>query len=108
MESSDLKDRVSIQKDLSLGFKSVRSDLLFMAEKENSTIKFLSIIRTARKENQIVSSFTKSKDITFYPDSLMRKPTPSMSATIMGCVEFPTVRGSQDKVRWIPYEDSMI
>jgi len=107
----DLKDRVSIQRDLSLGFKTTRSDLPLYGGKGNFTNQ-ISLDNSGLKGKgniRFVTSLTKSNDIVFFPDSLVAKADSfTMNATVMNGSEFPTVRGARDKVHWKPYEDSMI
>ncbi|MEO5675737.1 MAG: hypothetical protein ABIQ74_13925, partial [Chitinophagales bacterium] len=107
----DITDRISIQKDFSLGFKSTRSDLPLYGGKGNFSNQ-ISLDNTGLRgkgEIRFVTSLTRSNDIIFYPDSLLAKVDSfTMNAAVMNGVEFPTVRGAKDRMRWIPYEDSML
>src|SRR5207248_263027 len=56
-----------------------------------------------------VGSTTYSSDIIFYPDStIARIDSFKMNSAVIGGAEFPTVRGSKDKLRWLPQADSFI
>jgi hypothetical protein len=107
----DITDQVGIQNDLSLGFNTTKQDIPMYGGKGKFTNE-ISLDNSGLKGKgtiKFVTSTTTSKDIVFYPDStLARADSFVMNATVLNGNEFPTVRGYKAKVRWLPYEDSML
>jgi len=107
----DITEKLAIQKDYSLGFKTVKQDIPMYGGKGKFT-NAISLDNTGLRGKgtiKFVTSTTKSNDIIFLPDSTLAKADSFyMNATVFNNIEFPTVRGVKDRVRWLPYEDSMM
>jgi hypothetical protein len=107
----DMKDKVTIQQDLSLGFKTKKTDIALYGNKGTFT-NTISLDNTGLRGKGIIkflSSITKSQDIVFFPDSLnARADSFTMRATVLGGIEYPNVDGAKDRIHWIPDQDSFI
>jgi hypothetical protein len=107
----DIVNPIGIQNDLSLGFKTVKQDLPMYDGKGKFTNE-ISLDNSGLKGNgkiRFVTSTSTAKEFVFFPDSTTaRIDSFTMDATVLSGVEFPTVRGYQAKMRWLPYEDSML
>lgn len=107
----EMKERITIQNDLSLGFKTEKNNISLYGGKgtfsntislDNSGLKGKGLIR-------FLASESKSQDIIFYPDSTNAKVESfTMKAGIHDGVEFPNVTGGNDVIHWVPYNDSMV
>ena len=107
----EMKDRLTIQQDLSLGFKTKKQDIALYGGKGSFTNQISLDNSGLRGKGTIkfLPSLTTSKDIIFFPDSLNAKADSFiMNATVLNSVEYPTVRGWKDKVHWVPDEDSFV
>ncbi len=107
----EMKERITIQNDLSLGFKTEKNNIALYGGKgtfsnaiflDNTGLRGKGLIR-------FMASESKSQDIIFYPDSTNAKVESfTMKAGIHGGVEFPNVTGGDDIIHWVPYNDSMV
>ncbi|MBA3647515.1 MAG: hypothetical protein H0W62_03025 [Chitinophagales bacterium] len=107
----EIKDHVSIQPDLSLGFKITKMDLPLYGGK-GSYSKEIILNNSGLKGKgtiKFLSSTTQSREIIFLPDSLLAKADSfSIAASLIGKTEFPNVKGSKGTILWRPSHDSMI
>lgn len=107
----EIKDRITIQQDLSLGFKTKKTDISLYGGKGTFS-NSLSLDNTGLRGKGTINflpSVSKSNDIVFFPDSMNAKADSfTMKATVLNSVEFPNVNGWKDKIHWIPYDDSMV
>lgn len=107
----ELKDRISIQQDLSLGFTTKKTDIALYGGKGTFTDQLTLNNSGLRGKGTIrfLPSITSSKDIVFYPDSLnARADSFIMKATVLNGQEFPNVTGRKNRIHWMPYNDSMV
>ena len=107
----ELKETLRIQPDLSLGFRTTRTDLDAYGGKGKYTNQ-ISLDNTGLRGKgtiKFLPSVTQSQDIVFYPDSMNAKSQSfDMEATVYNGIEFPKVHGEKNRVHWIPNNDSMI
>lgn len=107
----DIKDRVSIQQDLSLGFKTNKSDIALYEGKGTFSNQITLDNSGLRGKGTIkfLPSVSSSKDIIFFPDSMNAKAdTFTIKATVLNGIEYPNVNGRSNRIHWIPYNDSMV
>ncbi|MEO6167563.1 MAG: hypothetical protein ABIO46_01005 [Chitinophagales bacterium] len=107
----ELKDPISIQQDLSLGFKTKKTDIAVYDGKGTFTNQISLDNSGLRGKGTIkfLPSVSTSKDIVFYPDSMNAKSDSfTIKATVMNGIEYPNVNGLKDVIHWIPYNDSMV
>jgi hypothetical protein len=106
----DIENRIGIQKDLSLGFITKRTDIPLYGGKGKFTNSISLDNRGLRGNGDItfLSSLTKSEDIIFFPDSLNAQAQSfNMPKGPYGGVPFPKVSATDIYVHWKPYADSM-
>lgn len=107
----DMNDRVSIQPDLSLGFRASKTDIALYGGKGTFSNQISLDHSGLRGKGTIrfLSSVSSSRNIIFFPDSLnARTDSFTMKATTLNGVAFPNVEGIKNKLHWIPYHDSMV
>ena len=106
----DIENRIGIQKDLSLGFITKRTDIALYGGKGKFSNSISLDNRGLRGNGDInfLSSLTKSEDIIFFPDSLNANAKSfNMPKGPYGGVPFPKVDATEVYVHWKPYADSM-
>ncbi|MBK9730187.1 MAG: hypothetical protein IPO83_02685 [Chitinophagaceae bacterium] len=107
----DMNDRIGIQQDLSLGFKTKKTDIALYGGKGGYTNQ-ISLDNTGLRGKgtiKFLASISTSRDIIFYPDSLNAKSDSfTISSTVLNGIEYPNVDGRKDFIHWIPYNDSMV
>lgn len=106
------KEQLSLQNDYSLGFvRSTPADgfaLYGGKAKFNDTIM---LSHNGLKGNGVinyVTSTSKSRDFTFYPDSMNGIAySYDVKESKVGKIEFPQVKGEGAYIHWMPYKDVM-
>ncbi|MCS6990911.1 MAG: hypothetical protein NZL95_03530 [Chitinophagales bacterium] len=107
----DLNETLRIQPDLSLGFRTRLAPTPLYGNRGtfSNEISLNNSGLRGKGEIRFVTARIKSSDIVFYPDSLLgRADSVRMDATVFNGREFPTVRGTRCRLRWLPYQDSMM
>ncbi len=107
----ELRETVRIQEDLSLGFRTVRQNLSLYGGKGTFSNQIVLNAKGLQGSGDIryVGSLSRARYIVFYPDSTHAElDSFIMNAGVVGGQEFPTVRGRNNRMRWLPYEDSML
>lgn len=107
----DLPQTLRIQDDLSLGFRTrLQSQPVYGGR--GSFSNELSLSNKGLRGNgefRFVTARIKVSDAVFFPDSVLsRADSLRMDATVFNGTEFPTVRGINSRMRWLPYQDSML
>ena len=107
----DFEESLTLQADHSLGFqkdapvggfpvyggKGTFNDKIYMSNKGlrgDGNIKYL-------------TSTTYSNDFVFYPDSMLARSQEFFIEEKLTATEYPTVKGNDLGVRWLPYKDVM-
>lgn len=107
----EMNDRISIQQDLSLGFKAKKTDIALYGGKGTFSNQ-LSLDNTGLRGKgtfRFLPSVSTAKEIIFYPDSLNAMADSFIiKSTLLNGVEYPNVTGVKDYIHWIPYNDSMV
>lgn len=107
----DIKETVTLQPDLSLGFKTTQSGLSLYGNLGTYTDKIsLDNSGLRGKGNfQFLTSNTQSQDIIFFPDSLNAQADSfTVARGNVGGIDFPNIKGANDYVHWTPHSDSML
>lgn len=107
----ELKETLRIQPDLSLGFRTRLQNTAVYGGRGTFSNELTLSNAGLRGHGDIrfVTARLKASQLIFFPDSLLgRADSVRMDATVFNGTEFPTVRGLNSRLRWLPYQDSLI